>query len=277
MNPIRDYIRPQIVSGIDVVPYMDAKNIWRVIDEYLDYTVSKPFLNLYLSMIGKLFDHCIKVDDSKTNVYITEYPDIETLYDHDYDEDFNIYMNTNTLSSMEHWLLCQFIQFLDLCSNNKTSSFFTTYTQKYPNEYSFFTSGSFLIHDVNSFLSTSIPKSTVFINYIGHNTDSRSTRANEYKYNPKKDSFKKHIVLENPIVALDSIYFPNGFSIFEYLISILRLRGCIYDRWYTLFCEVEDINIRSMQKPWMDRINKIKNDNKYTEDECVYLTIDHGS
>lgn len=257
----KDHVYPQIVEYIDAVQYMDAKNIAHIINGYLDYSISKPFLALYLSTIGKMFDDYVIADDSRKNVYIVDYPDADTFVQYDFDLSWDNYALTNTFSIQEHWLVCQLIQFL-------TSLYFTEYKRLYPIEYTYFTSEPFVLHNKNDLLLLKIQKSTAFINNDGHNSDPRSTLANDYKYNPACYSIKKHIALDKRITNEYDIYFPEGFTIEDYLIAILKLRGCIYDRWYTLFSGVEK-KVPSKIHP---KVNK-----SYSPEECLYLILDHGS
>ena len=161
--------------------------------------------------------------------------------------------------------------------------------EKYKSNIALFESNSEInITSWTDFLQVKIQQPILLINPDLLNEDHRSTRATDYLYNLDDNQNKVNLFMfeiGKRIVPNFDIYSENGFTILEYLIHFLRIRGNPLDRWYTMYCGMSD---RSSFQPgkhgyktvvdFEKKYTQLVQNNEIKSDYItLYFSFDHGS
>jgi hypothetical protein len=312
MSSIYDYISSTKFNGIftalENIPFMDSKNITNlIVSEYAnnDSICSMPFLTTYLYIIQKLFDSQLYLNKSLTTVYLVDYPYLDDVLEGFVDL-LNEFDSKHKFNLIEQYLIIQLHLFIEYIielvedndnSNNKSKNnkkmidmwftFYASFLNKYINSIALFKCNKLNIATWRDFLKIKIKQPILLINPVFLNKDSRSVRSNDHVYNKNKN---KTVIFEYnldfPIYPNFDIYCPNGFTILEYLIHILTIRGNPLDRWYTLFCDCVDRSyyktpnmfgykgVIELEKKYATLIEEKKVDPNV---KTIYISFDHGS
>ncbi len=292
-------MKPSINNVLENVPFMDTKNITDLIcNEYVDYELicKSPFLRLFLTHITSIFDKTLYLNRKLDTIYIVGEFDInvEAL-----SETFGQYIIWYDLSFIEQYLVVQFNLFLnfitqteqiDLNEWNKDYDMFKS-NDKYKNNVTLFELNTDMnISNWTDFLQIKIQQPILLINPDLLNEDSRSTRSTSYLYKAKSNNNEDNsLVLKHEIgkriKPIFDIYCENGFTILDYLVHFLTIRGNPLDRWYTLFSEIYDRNSfkigRSRHKvivEFEEKYAKMVENGEIKDDYItLYFSFDHGS
>jgi hypothetical protein len=280
---------------LENVPFMDAKNISEMIcNQYVNHELkcSKTFLKLFLTQIAYIFDHSLHLNRNLDTLYIPSIPKLDEGRDEDLNESFGHYISTNNLSYMEQYLVVQFNHFLTFISEELSEEWNTVYSlfkdiEKYKSNIKLFESNSEMnITSWTDFLLIKIQQPILLINPDLLNEDRRSTRATDYLYSQtNNEDIEFTYEIGKRILPNFDIYSENGFTILEYLIHFLTIRGNPLDRWYTMYCGMND---RSNYKPrkhgynnvikFEEKYSKMAQNNKIKDDYVtLYFSFDHGS
>ena len=283
---------------LDNVPFMDSKNISEMVcNEYVDHELkcSKTFLKLFLTHIASIFDHSLYLNRNLDTLYIPSIPELDEGRDEDLNESFGHYISTNNLSYMEQYLVVQFNHFLTFNSAELSEEWNTVYSlfkenEKYKNNIVLFDNKSELnISSWTDFLQLKIQQPILLINPYLLNTDRRSTSSTNYLYNNQNDNNQNPefmYEIGKRIEPKFDIFCENGFTILEYLIHFLTIRGNPLDKWYTLFCGMKDRSIfNEMGKrgckivlDFEEKYSKMAQNNEIKDDYVtLYFSFDHGS
>ncbi len=313
-----------IVNDIlDKVPYMDSNNITDMIcNQYVDKELifSKPFLELFLEQIAYIFDRSIYLNRELDTLYIPNVP--ESVKNPKYDnfiERIKAYILTDNCLYIEQYFYFQFNLFLTFISeeigqnkNKKWNEIYTTFqtNEKYKQTILFFERHPEMnITSWTDFFQVKIQQPILLINPSLLNDDSRSTRSTGFlafsdkqdkrDYNTQIINYKKNsqpnfnsdtmsfkYEIGKHIQPNFDIYCQNGFTILEYLIHILTIRGNPLDRWYTLYSGITNIN-EFKKEDTRSYKNVIKFEQKYAQlvqsgeikDDfiTIYFLFGHGS
>lgn len=303
MSSIYDYISSTIFNGVFValenIPFMDSKNISKlVVSEYIENecTCSLSFLKMYLTIIQSIFDQKIYLNKNLNSIYF-EYPDlednIETLVDMLMDYDSKYIMNLiEQYLIIQLYLFIEYIQELSISISIKDNkvmklwyNFYSSFLNKYINNIALFKGNNLNIQNWTDFFNVKIKQPILLINPVFLNTDSRSVRSKSFLYK-KNDEYIYSFDLNKPITTKFDIYCPDGFTILEFLVHILTIRGNPLDRWYTMFSDCVDRKYYNYSSrfgykgvlEFEEKYNKmIKNDKIKNNFETIYISFDHGS
>ena len=278
-------------------PIMDVTNITNIINNYYldsELKCSKQFLEIYLTIVTHLFDQNIYIskdylnenDNTPTTIYINEYP--ESIFDHYIIDNITTdklipYFEEFGFSFIEHYLLVQL---------NLVFKFFFNNTEKIQEWNSFFTSLPPLISgDVSNitkwsdFLNIKINQPILLLNPILLNTDRRSISYTGHIIKDDTPVIFSH-TLPSKLETKFDIYCKDGFTILEYLVHVLTIRGNPYDRRFTSFesC-IDRSDCMNTAFDYYITQNSIKFEEKYkkmVENEeikddytIIYLHFDH--
>jgi len=291
-------VKPYVNDALNNIRYMDVKNITDLIcNQYIDYELvcCKKFLELFLTQVAYIFDRSLYLNENLDTLYIHSPEDnLDNRAVKDIFETFGTYISTHNLSYIEQYLVVQFNLFLHfICFE---SNVLVMWDKKYSifkdnEKYKF----NIALVEINSemninswidFLQVKIQQPILLINPDLLNQDNRSTSSTSYLFRQTNDENIEFMYeIGKRIIPNFDIYSENGFTILEYLIHFLTIRGNPLDRWYTLYCGMKD---RSKFKPrkhgynnvikFEEKYSKLVQDNKIKSDYItLYFSFDHGS
>jgi hypothetical protein len=233
------YVEP-VEQSIDV-DLMDVKNIANMILGYADYSYSQKFLVKFFNFFNHIIENCVYLNKEKTEWFFV-----------------------NKIEEVSR----------DFFEGRKFKSFFKAVSVDEKEMVEFLKKSTRANSDIKALFNLKINKKTA-IGMAGfkHNTDRRSVNAKEYliKSNEQKDATiscafnfeeKKYVK-----------YFPEGFTLKEYVSEYLQIRGNPYDRWFTMYNEATIPSEKDLEK-----VNKIiNNEVKITSENCILFDFDFGS
>ena len=305
-NCVHSIIQNGVFDNIKNVPLMDSKNITNLIlSNYVDKGLecSLHFLTLYLSIISGLFDKILYLNKKYTDLYIIEFPDLEDNIEPITDNLIQyLDKNKNGLNLIEQYLIVQLHLLFEIIDEEYESeiknskvmkiwfNFYSEFLNKYLYNISFFKKNKVNITKFTDFLEVKINQPILLLNPVFLNTDSRSVRSKDYRISSKLETSDTFIYTSKLNVDLKKpkfdIYCPNGFTIYEYLIHFLTIRGNPMDRWYTMYSDCVD---RSYYKTsnmfgykgvikFEEQYNKMIANGKIKDNfKTIYISFDHGS
>ncbi len=244
-----------VQQSIDV-DFMDAKNIGNMILGYADYSYSQKFLCKFLDFFNKaIIENCVYVNEDKTKWYFNDkYDEVSLFFKY---KDFGKYFDPVSIEEKE---IVKILRTLIVCSKNQGEKGHVGVAQR-----------DRLRRAFEDLFNLKINKNlTIATKSFSHNSDTRSVKALNYMETIPKAFVSCNFNFEKKKYVK---YFPNGFTLKEYVSEYLQIRGNPYDRWYTKYA-----NTQIPSKKELRKVNKIlKTDMKITSENCIVFNFYFGS
>jgi len=230
-----------VEESIDV-DLMDVKNIGNIILGYAD-NYSQAFLVRFFNFLNKLIEDAVYLNKEKTEWYLCEL-DLEEITEELIEE--------KNCSSLQYYFSPKSFGEQDL-----VKQIITSVAEDKP----------------QNILNLKINKKlAVGINGFAHNDDSRARRSRDFILKGKHtdDALAKGDMTyeKNKFVA----YFPNGFTVKEYIAEYLQIRGTPYDRHYTMYHKVVFPSPKKLEK-----IKELLKETQLESNDCILVDFDFGS
>jgi hypothetical protein len=224
------------------VDLMDVKNIGNMILGYVD-EYSQAFLVRFFNFLNKLIEDAVYLNKEKTEWYLCEL-DLEEITEE--------LIKEKNCSSLQHYFSPKSFGEQDL-----VKEIITSVSKDKP----------------QNILNLKINKKlAIGINGFAHNDDSRSKRSRDFMLKEKfiNDALVKVEMTyeKNKFVT----YFPNGFTVKEYISEYLQIRGTPYDRHYTMYNKVVFPSPKKLEK-----IRELLKETQLEANDCILADFDFGS
>jgi len=228
-----------VEQSIDV-DLMDVKNIGNMILGYVD-EYSQAFLVRFFKFLNTLIETSVYLNKEKTEWYLCEL-DLQEITE-------------------------------ELLEEKKISSLQYYFSPKSFGEQD-------LVKEIIAFVAEDKPqnilnlkinkKLAVGINGFAHNDDSRARRSRDFMLKFTDDALAKGEMTyeKNKVVA----YFPNGFTVKEYIAEYLQIRGTPYDRHYTMYNKVVFPSPKKLEK-----FRELLKEPQLEANDCILVDFDFGS
>jgi len=232
-----------VEESIDV-DLMDCRNVGNIILGYVD-EYSQAFLVRFFNFLNTFIENSVYLNKKKGEWYVVE-PEIEEIVQ-------------------------------DLLEEKRCSSLRKYFSPKSFGEKDMVNEIIAAIDEYNfePILNLKINKKlAVGINGFAHNDDhrcrTRPGRTHKMQEEYLRDTLAKGEFKfeENKFVA----YFPNGFTVREYIGEYLNIRGTPYDRWYTKYRKVVFPSANKLEK-----IREILKETQLESNDCILVDFDFGS
>jgi len=244
-----------VQQSIDV-DLMDTKNVGNIILGYADYSYSQKFLCKFFDFFTKVIEKCVYLNEDKTKWYFNDKYD-EVFRSFKY-IDVGRYFGAVSIDEKE---IVKVVSTVIIRSKNQGEKYYIGMNPR-----------DGLRRAFEALFNLKINKKmAIATKRFSHNTDSRSVKALNYMESFPHAFVSCNFNFENNKYVK---YFPNGFTLKEYVSEYLQIRGNPYDRWYTLYCGIEVPSEEQLEK-----VNKILNNDevKITSENCILFNIDFGS
>lgn len=255
------YTEP-VEQSIDVV-LMDVKNIGNMILGYADYSYSQKFLCKFFDFFNEIIEKCVYLNKEKTAWYFEHALLSEAFDDLKYKGVKMSHLWFKPSSIEEKELIKSLSSLIRTSIKNESNG--DPFVRRNLDDRNIKVSEAFFNMKIHK-------KMAIGINGLAHNTDNRSVKAKEYmgKWNMNTTLSCAFNFEKNKYVK----YFPEGFTLKEYVSEYLQIRGNPYDRWYTMYHKAI-----IPSKEDLEKVNKIINDDdvKITSENCILFDFDFGS
>jgi hypothetical protein len=245
-----------VQQSIDV-ELMDAKNIGNMILGYADYSYSQKFLCKFLHFFNKVIENCVYLNEEKTRWYFDAKKFEEVVTDFFEYKDLRRYFDAVSIEEKE---IVKILSTVITRSKSRVEKGHIGMAQR-----------DGLSRAFEALFNLKINKKMAIATIrFSHNNDSRSVNDKTYMKRMPNSPVNCTFNFENNKYVK---YFPNGFTLKEYVGEYLQIRGNPYDRWYTMYSNTQIPSKKDLRK-----VNKIlKTDVKITSENCILFNIDFGS
>jgi hypothetical protein len=245
-----------VQQSIDV-DLMDTKNVGNIILGYADYSYSQKFLCKFFDFFNKaIIENCVYVNEDKTKWYFNDkYNEVFRSFKY---IDVGRYFGAVSIDEKE---IVKVVSTVIIRSKNQGEKYYIGMNPR-----------DGLRRAFEALFNLKINKKmAIATKRFSHNNDTRSVKALNYMETFPNAFVSCNFNFENNKYVK---YFPNGFTLKEYVSEYLQIRGNPYDRWYTLYCGIEVPSEEQLEK-----VNKILNNDevKITSENCILFNIDFGS
>ena len=231
----------KVEESIDV-DLMDCRNVGNIILGYAD-DYSQAFLVRFFNFLNKLIEDSVYLNKEKTEWYLCEL-DLEEIAEE--------LIEQKNCSSLQYYFSPKSFGEQDLAKG-----IIEAIAEDKPQD--------ILNLKINK-------KLAVGINGFAHNDDIRARRSRDFILKGKHT--------ENALAKVEMTYeknkfityFPNGFTIREYIGEYLQIRGTPYDRHYTMYDKVVFPSPKKLEK-----IREMLKEPHLESNDCILVDFDFGS
>lgn len=231
----------KVEESIDV-DLMDCRNVGNIILGYAD-DYSQAFLVRFLHFLNRFIETAVYLNKKEGKWYVVE-PEIEEIV-----QDL---LEEKRCSSLQKYFSPKSFGEKDITKEIITGV----------NEY-----------DWQRILNLKINKKlAVGINGFAHNDDRRSRTARTHKM---QEEYLTESLAEGEFTFEKNkfiTYFPNGFTVKEYIGEYLNIRGTPYDRHYTMYHKVVFPSPNKLEK-----IREMLKETQLESNDCILVDFDFGS
>jgi len=229
----------KVEESIDV-DLMDCRNVGNIILGYVD-EYSQAFLSRFFNFLNKLIEDAVYLNKEKSEWYLCEL-DLEEIT-------VDLFEEKNCSSLQEYFSPKSFgeqdlvKEIIASVTEDKTQDILNLKINK---------------------------KLAVGINGFAHNDDSRARRSRDFMLKFTDDALAKCEMTyeKNKVVT----YFPNGFTVKEYITEYLQIRGTPYDRHYTMYHRVVFPSPKKLEK-----FRELLKEPQLETNDCILVDFDFGS
>ena len=233
----------KVEESIDV-DLMDCRNVGNIILGYAD-DYSQAFLVRFFNFLNKLIEDSVYLNKEKTEWYLNQ-PDLEEITEYLLED----LLEEKRFSSLEQYFSPKSFGEKDLAKEIIEA---------------------IVDENIQGILNLKINKKlAVGINGFAHNDDARARRSRDYKLTDLSEVIAKGEMTyeKNKFIT----YFPNGFTIREYIGEYLQIRGTPYDRHYTMYDKVVFPSPKKLEK-----IREMLKEPHLESNDCILVDFDFGS
>ena len=229
----------KVEESIDV-DLMDTKNIGNMILGYAD-DYSQAFLTRFFRFLNTVIETSVYLNKKNGEWYLCELDLEEIVQD---------LIEEKNCSSLEHYFSPKSFGEQDL-----VKEIIASVAEDKP----------------QNILNLKINKKlAVGINGFAHNDDDRSRRSRDFKLKYIDEALAKGEFKfeKNKFIT----YFPNGFTVREYIGEYLNVRGTPYDRHYTMYNKVIFPSPKKLEK-----IREMLKETQLEANDCILFDFNFGS